>query len=110
MDLNLKEIPPAHFLLAVDERTKSVYGFSVIGNKIGLTGDNYTQLLSAVREQYRGQGIYRNLINFLSQKSPPEASLFNVTHIDNHKIQRAYAASGRMHLADTVVLRRVLES
>ena len=40
----------------------------------------------------------------------PLASLSNVTHTDNHKIQRAYAASGRMHLADTVVLRRVLQS
>ena len=59
---------------------------------------------------YCGQEIYRNLTNFFSQTLPPETSPSNVTHIDNHKIQRAHAASGRMHLADTVVLRRVLQS
>ena len=52
----------------------------LVGNKIGLTGDNYTQLLSGVREQYRGQGIYRNLTNILSQTSPPQRHLYLMLH------------------------------
>ena len=107
MNLNFEHIAPDHFLVAIDSCSDYVCGFSVVGKKIGFKEDVYTQLLSAVRKTYRSQGIYRRLTHILSQVLPLNATLLNVTHINNYDIQRAYQGSGRVHLADTVVLRRV---
>jgi hypothetical protein len=63
-----------------------------------------------VRKVYRGRGIYRGLTHLLSQALPQDAMLLNVTHADNAAIQRAYQDSGRVYLADTVVLRRVFQA
>ncbi len=107
MKLNFEHVLPHHFLVAVDTDSGQVCGFSAIGRKPGLAEDVYTQLLSAVRKTYRGQRIYRGLTHLLSKTLPGDATLLNVTHVDNRAIQRAYQDSGRVHLADTVVLRRV---
>jgi ribosomal protein S18 acetylase RimI-like enzyme len=106
MRLNFEHIPLEHFLVAVDAPKDQVCGFSVIGKKPGLGEHVYTQLLSAVRKEYRGLGIYHGLTNLLLQTLPQDAGLLNVTHVENRAIQRAYADSGRVHLADAVVLRR----
>jgi hypothetical protein len=107
MKLNFENIAPSNFLLAFDNDLSAVCGFSVVGRKPCLQGNIYTQLLSAVSREYRGRGIYRGLTHLLSQTFPPDAQLLNVTHVENHKIQRAYEGSGRKHLADTVVMRRI---
>jgi ribosomal protein S18 acetylase RimI-like enzyme len=107
MELNFEQVPLNRFLVAMDTDSDEACGFSVLGKKPGLEEDVYTQLLSAVRKAYRGQGIYRGLTSLLAQKLPQDAKLLNVTHVGNRAIQRAYQGSGRVHLADTVVLRRV---
>lgn len=106
MQLNFEQIDPAYFFVAIDTATNILCGFSVIGRKPDLGENRYTQLLSAVRQTYWGQGIYRGLTHLLSQRLPGEAMLLNVTHTANLSIQRAYQNSGRLHLADTVVLRK----
>ena len=110
MELNFEHVVPSHFLVAVDIGSDQVCGFSAVGRKPGLKEDIFTQLLSAVRRAYRGRGIYRGLTHLLSQTLPQEATLLNVTHVGNRAIQRAYQGSGRVHLADTVVLRRVFRA
>ncbi len=107
MKLNFKHIDPRHFLVAVDEDKTRICGFTVLGKKPGIVGSVYSQLLSAVSGLYRGQGIYRGLTELAARAFPPGAGLLNVTHVRNRKIQRAYQESGRRHVADTVVLRRV---
>jgi len=107
MALNFEQVTPSHFLVAVDIGSGQVCGFSAVGKKPGLKEDTYTQLLSAVQKAYRGRGIYRGLTHLLSQTLPQDATLLNIVHTDNRAIQRAYRDSGRAHLADTVVLRRV---
>lgn len=109
MDLNFEHVAPGHFLVAVDASSDRVCGFSVIGRKPGLIGDTYTQLLSAVQKAYRGRGVYRGLTHLMSQTLPQGATLLNVTHVDNRAMQRAYQGSGRVHLADVVVLRRACD-
>ncbi len=109
MKLNFSHLAAKSFLIAIDDHTDEVCGFSVVGSKHGLGTDTYTQLLSAVNPAYRGRGIYRGLTNLLATKFPTEATLLNVTHVETESIQRAYAGSGRIHLADTLLLRRVLE-
>jgi len=107
MELNFRHVLPENFLVAVDVDSDQLCGFSVIGKKPGLLTNVYTQLLSAVGKMYRGQGVYGSLTNLLSQTLPQDASLLNITQIGNRAMQRAYHDSGRVHLADTVVLRRV---
>lgn len=107
MEINFRNVDPRHFLVAVDEGTAGICGFTVFGKKSGVKGAVYTQLLSAVSRSYRGQGIYRGLTDLAARTFPPGAGLLNVTHVGNRKIQRAYQDSGRRHVADTVVLRRV---
>ena len=107
MALNFKHVPLNQFLIAADSDLKQIYGFSVVGKKPGLKGDVYSQLLSATQEECRGKGIYRGLTVKLYQSFPKDATLLNVTHVANEKIQRAYKKSGRQHLSDTVILRRV---
>lgn len=104
---NFESLPPNQILLALDQEAGQVCGFSVFGQKFGLEEQVYTQLLSAVRKRYQGQGIYGGLSDFLMQRLPAEARLLNVTHAENHAIQRAYQKSGRRHLADTVILRKM---
>jgi len=107
MALNFEHVLPEHFFVALDREREEVCGFSVVGHKPNLGDEVYTQLLSAVGEPWRGRGIYRGLSRRLTEVLPEEASLLNVTHVDNHAIQRAYRHSGREHLADTVVLRTI---
>lgn len=106
MKLNFSRLALENFLIAIDTRNNFVCGFTVYGKKHGFGGDLYTQLLSAVRKAYRGRGIYRGLTCLLSRFLPPNTTLLNVTHTNNHAIQRAYHNSGRQYLIDTVVLRR----
>ncbi|MDD4274553.1 MAG: GNAT family N-acetyltransferase [Desulfobacter postgatei] len=107
MKLNFEFADHRHFLIALDEYESQICGFTVIGSKSWLSENIHTQLLSAVSKAYRGKGIYRGLTDLLSQTFPPDTKLLNVTHIANQKIQRAYQDSGRTHIADTVVLRRI---
>ncbi len=110
MALNFTHVPLNQFLIATDSDLKQIYGFSVVGKKPGLKGDVYSQLLSAIQKEYRGRGIYRGLTVKLYQSFPKDATLLNVTHVANEKIQRAYKKSGRQHLSDTVILRRVFKN
>jgi len=107
MELNFERIAPECFLVATDDDSDQICGVTVVGRKPGLGSGTYTQLLSAVRKAYRGRGIYRGLVHLLSNRLPADARLLNVTHVDNQAMQRAYRGSGRFHLADTVVLKRV---
>jgi len=107
MVLNFKQIAPDHFLLALTDDLSRLSGFTVIGEKAGPDDSIYSQLLSAVDREYRAIGIYRGLTRLMQKKLPDASELLNVTHIENRKIQRAYLDSGRKHLADTYILRRV---
>jgi hypothetical protein len=106
MALNFEYVMPDHFLVAVDTGSDQVCGFSVVGKKTGLGEDVYTQLLSVVSQTYRGRGIYRGLTSLMPRILPQDATLLNVTHAGNRATHRAYQNSGRVHLVDTVVLRR----
>lgn len=109
MELNFERLDAGSFLLAVDRDSARVCGFSVVGKKAGLSFNMYTQLLSAVRKEYQGRDIYLGLTRLLVQKLPEEAMLLNATHTGNIAIQVACQRSGRIHLADTIVMRRVLK-
>ena len=108
MKLNFESLRTKNFLIAVDNHTGKVYGFSVVGSKHSIRADTYTQLLIAVLPLYQGHGIYRGLTNLLAKKFPTAVNLLNVTHIKTTSIQRAYRGSGRVPLADTLLLRRIL--
>ncbi len=109
MELNFARQEPTTFLLAVDTSASRVLGFTVVGKKAGLTPNMYTQLLSAVRREYQGRDIYSGITQLLKKTLPQDATLLNVTHDGNRAIQAAYQRSGRIHLADTVVVRRILQ-
>jgi ribosomal protein S18 acetylase RimI-like enzyme len=109
MRQNFEHVPLDRFLVAIDTATDEVCGFSAIGRKPGLGETTFTQLLSAVHKAYRGQGVYQGLTRLLSETLPQDATLLNVVQTGNRAIQRAYEGSGRLHLADTVVLRRVFD-
>jgi hypothetical protein len=109
MNLNLDHVPPDRILVAIDTSADRVCGFSAIGRKPGLNEAVCTQLLSAVQGAYRRQGVYRGLTRLLASNLSKEVTLLNVVQADNHAIQRAYQGSGRVHLADTQVLRRVYQ-
>ncbi len=108
MELNFRKLDPGHILIA-SSIDGQVCGFSAVGTKSGFDGDVYTQLLSAVSSPWRGRGIYRSLTSLLARIFPGNAELLNVTHTRNRSIRKAYAASGRKHIADTVILRRVFK-
>lgn len=107
MRLNFERLSPDCFLLAVDNESLRVCGFSVVGKKQGPTPNLYTQLLSAVRGECQGRDIYSSFTRLLMRMLSPDATLLNITHAANHGMQIAYQRSGRVHLADTVVARRV---
>jgi ribosomal protein S18 acetylase RimI-like enzyme len=109
MNLNFQNLDPNYIFIAIDNDNCKVCGFSAVGKKSGLKGKRFTQLLSAVDNEYRGRGIYRGLTLLLSKTLPADAELLNVTHVANTKIQRAYRDSGRNHVADTVILRRIFK-
>ena len=102
-------LPPAGFLVALDGSPERVAGFSIFGEKPGLAGATHTQLLSAVRADYRGRGVYGGLTRLLWQSLPRDATLLNVTHAENRGMQNAYHKSGRLRLADTVIVRRIFD-
>jgi len=107
MELNFRNLSPGNILVAFDRERDAICGFSILGRKPGSEEASYSQLLSAVSPEYRGRGVYRRLSSLARDRFPPDALLLNVTHSDNLKIQRAYRDSGRRHIADTCVLRRV---
>lgn len=109
MELNFERLDAESFLLAVERGSARVCGFSVVGKKAGLSSNMYTQLLSAVRKEYQGRDIYLGLTRRLVQRLPQDAVLLNATHAGNIAMQLVYQRSGRIHLADTIVVRRVLQ-
>jgi ribosomal protein S18 acetylase RimI-like enzyme len=109
MQMNFERLQPADFLVAVDDAAGRIAGFSVVGKKPGMAGASHTQLLSAVANDYRGRGIYQGLTQLLWRTLPRDAALLNVTHVGNRSMQRAYLQSARVHLADTVLMRRVFQ-
>jgi hypothetical protein len=107
MQLNFERLRPVDFVVAIDDAVGRIVGFSVVGQKPGLTGASHTQLLSAVADEYRGREVYRSLTCALTLLLPRNATLLNVTQVGNGPMQRAYHLSGRVHVADTVLMRRV---
>lgn len=109
MGLNFAHVAANGFLLAVDQKTGEVSGFSVVGRKPTLQEETYTQLLSAVRPSWRGHHIYQGLTRLLADVFSKSATLLNVTHAQTETIQRAYQNSGRNHIADTIVIRKIFD-
>jgi hypothetical protein len=109
MEKNFAHVPLDRFLVAIEPTTDEVCGFSAIGRKPGLGETTFTQLLSAVHTAHRGKGVYGGLTRLLSETLPQDATLLNVVQTGNRAIQRAYQGSGRLHLADIVLLRRVFD-
>jgi len=107
MRLNVDHVAPGFFLLAIDPAHDRLSAFSVVGSKRGLAEETFTQLLTGVRREYRGQGVYQGLTGLLKRVLPREGVLVNATHADNAAMEAAYRRSGRIHVSDTVVLRRV---
>jgi GNAT superfamily N-acetyltransferase len=110
MKLNFERVPLHFILLALDADSNRLCGFSILSERSVLGKPQYTQLLSAVRKAYRGKGVYAGLTHLLGEILPNETQLLNVTHAENHAMQRAYQNSGRLHYADTLVLRRIFSS
>jgi hypothetical protein len=110
MKLNFERIPLHFILLALDMESDRLSGFSILCERTGMGKSHYTQLLSAVRNVYSGKGVYGGLTHLLTEILPNEAQLLNITHAENHKMRRAYQNTGRLHYADTVVLRRIFGS
>jgi hypothetical protein len=108
MKLNFEHVLLEHFLVAVHAASGEVCGFSAIGRKPGLVEATYTRLLTAVKREYRRQGVYLGLAALVARTLPQDTTLVDVIQTENLAIQRAYQRSGRVALADTVVLRRVL--
>jgi GNAT superfamily N-acetyltransferase len=110
MKLNFERVPLHLILLAVDTDSGRLCGFSILSERPGLGKPHYTQLLSASRKAYRGKGVYAGLTRLLTEILPNETQLLNVTHAENHAMRRAYQKTGRLHYADTLVLRRIFGS
>ncbi len=109
MRRNFEHVPRERFLVAIDTTSGELCGFSAVGRKPGLEEGTFTQLLSAVRKAYRGKGVYRGLTRLLVETLPQDATLLNVVQAGNRAIQRAYQGSGRLYLADTIVMRRAFK-
>lgn len=110
MQLNLERVPLHLVLLALDVDSGCLCGFSFLSERPGAGQSLYTQLLSAVRKTYRGKGVYAGLTRLLTETLPEEARLLNVTHAENQAMRSAYRNTGRLHYADTLVLRRIFGS
>jgi hypothetical protein len=110
MRLNFEHVAPGFQLLAIDSVRDLLCGFSIVGAKRGLAAETFTQLLTGVRREYRGRGVYQGVTGMLKQMLPSDGVLVNATHSGNTAMEAAYRRSGRQHLADTVVLRRVFGS
>ncbi len=111
MQRNFEFIPPEQVFLALDSDVSGpVVGFTILGQKPGLLGKVYSQLLSAVRPEHQGRGIYYGLTRIMASTLSGDIRLLNVTHAANAAIQRAYHNSGRIRLADTLVYRRLLNT
>ncbi len=110
MKRNFERVPLHFILLALDTDSGHLCGFSILQQRPGLGKLQYTQLLSGVRKAYRGRGVYGGLTHLLTKALPAEARLVNVTHAENHAMRRAYRNTGRLHYADTLVLRCVFSS
>ena len=110
MKRNFERVPLHLILLALDTDSDRLGGFSILSERPGLGQPQYTQLLSAVSKTYRGKGVYAGLTQLLTEILPNEAQLLNVTHAENHAMRRAYQKTGRLHYADTLVLRRIFGS
>ena len=110
MQLNFERVPLDFILLALDTDSGRLCGFSILSERSGLGKPYYTQLLSAVKKAYRGKGVYAGLTLLLAEILPTEAQLLNVTHAENHAMRRTYQNTGRLHYADTLVLRRIFGS
>jgi hypothetical protein len=108
MRLNFERMSPDAFLLAL-EQCSLLCGFSVFGKKAGRDSEIFTQMLSAVRNDYQGRQVYQGMTRLLIESLPRDAILLNTTHAGNTAMLAAYEHSGRVHLADTVVLRRVIQ-
>jgi len=107
MQLNFAHVDPAFQLLVFDPAEERLCGFSIVGTRRGLPTETFTQLLTGVRRDYQGRGVYQGLTSLLKQALPPDGVLVNATHAGNAAMEAAYRRSGRVHLSDTVVLRRV---
>ena len=110
MQLNFERVPLHLVLLALDTDSNRLCGFSILSERSGSGKPHYTQLLSATRKACRGKGVYAGLTRLLTETLPGDARLLNVTHAENHAMQRAYQNTGRLHYADTLVLRRIFGS
>ncbi len=110
MSLNFKRVPLELVLLALDTDSDCLCGFSILSERPGSGNPHYTQLLSATRREYRGRGVYAGLTRQLPRILPNDTQLLNVTHAENCAMRRAYQDTGRLHYADTVVLRRIFGS
>ncbi len=109
MLLNFQRVGPEFFLVALNTRRDRICGFSVVGQKRGLQTETFTQLLTAVRREFRDHGIYRGFTWLIKEKLPHKSVVLNATHAGNASMEAAYRRSGRIHLSDTVVLRFVFE-
>jgi arginine/ornithine N-succinyltransferase beta subunit len=107
MKLNFERTPLHFLLLALDADNGRVCGFSILSQRSGVANPHYTQLLSAVTYAYRERGVYTGLSQLLAELLPGDSLLLNITHADNYAMRRAYQKSGRVHHADTLVLRRI---
>jgi hypothetical protein len=107
MQLNFDHVVPGFQLLVFDPARERLCGFSFVGTRRGLPAETFTQLLTGVRREYQGRGVYQGFTSLLKRTLPRDGVLVNATHADNAAMEAAYRRSGRSHLADTVVLRRV---
>ena len=103
---NFDSLVSANFVIARDNRSNEICGFTILVNRHQPDGLLFIQLLSVVRKKYRRRGVYPALTAYLSTIMPPDAMLLNITHLENNSMLQAYAANNRKHLADTIVMRR----
>jgi hypothetical protein len=110
MQLNFERVPLRLVLLALDSDSGRLCGFSILSERPGSGKPRYIQLLSATRKVYRGKGVYAGLTRLLTETLPSDARLLNVTHAENYSMRRSYQDTGRLHYADTLMLRRIFDS
>jgi hypothetical protein len=108
MQRNFERIGPRSFYLALDTGLDRVCGFSVIVRKSSFEAETYTQLLSAVREQYQNRHVYQGITGLMQEQLPLDAVVVNATHDGNLAMAAAYERSGRVFLATTAGMRFVI--